>query len=275
MTDDKHTYLPAGFQQVDDVDDPNIYTQCLKLLDALPHFANYKRNSYGLLQLAPGDHVLDAGCGLGDDALRMAQLVGSDGLVVGVDSSAQLLIHALAARGDTTPAARFLRSDLINLPLSDASFQKIRVDRVLQHVAKPAAVLSELVRVLRPHGHLYAYDNDWHTFSIAPKHRDVTALLEAYWRESFVNSDIGGQLESLFTASGLEEVHAQPLTYTLTDFVVADQVYNLSKTAHLACRDGLISEQACKQWLNELMASDKQGLFRATLTGFAVVGTRR
>ncbi|HBZ56944.1 MAG TPA: hypothetical protein DEO88_16195, partial [Syntrophobacteraceae bacterium] len=35
------------------------------------------------------------GCGLGDDALRMAELVGPNGLVVGVDTSARMIEEAL------------------------------------------------------------------------------------------------------------------------------------------------------------------------------------
>ncbi|MEM6581304.1 MAG: methyltransferase domain-containing protein [Pseudomonadota bacterium] len=275
MTDDKHTYLPAGFHQVDEVDDPDVYSSCLKLLDTLPHFATYKHNSYELLELASGDKVLDAGCGLGVDVLRMAQAVGPTGLVLGVDSSEHLLSLARAERENTSSSAHFLLCDLSGLPLADASFQKVRVDRVLQHVARPAAALSEMVRVLATKGRLYAYDNDWHTFNIVPQHREVTALLEAYWRDSFVNSDIGCVLEPMFLDAGLSEVKVQPLTYTLSEFAVADQVFNLSKTAHLACRDGLISEEGCQRWLDDLHHSDRRGEFRARLTAYAVIGTKR
>lgn len=47
----------------------------------------------------PGEAVLDIGCGCGDLALRMAQAVGSDGRVVGIDVSEPMLAHARSRAG--------------------------------------------------------------------------------------------------------------------------------------------------------------------------------
>jgi ubiquinone/menaquinone biosynthesis C-methylase UbiE len=60
---------------VDNAEDSDAYSSCLALIDSLPYFSECKRTSYDLLRLRPGMTVLDAGCGLGDDAFRMAKLV--------------------------------------------------------------------------------------------------------------------------------------------------------------------------------------------------------
>ena len=60
-------------------------------------------------QLAAGERVLDLGTGTGAVAARAAQLVGSDGLVVGVDISADMLRAAqlrVAAQGLTKVSFR-------------------------------------------------------------------------------------------------------------------------------------------------------------------------
>src|SRR5580700_4261027 len=43
----------------------------------------------------PGEHVLDIGCGTGSTVLRLAEAVGPDGEVLGVDISEQQLALAL------------------------------------------------------------------------------------------------------------------------------------------------------------------------------------
>ena len=73
-------YLASGFADVDGRNDEGAYTQCLTLLDGLPYFQAYKHRSYELLDLAHGLSVLEIGCGLGDDCLRMAERVGPDGV---------------------------------------------------------------------------------------------------------------------------------------------------------------------------------------------------
>ncbi len=61
MADD----LASGFQNVDKTGQFEVYSSCLTLLDSIPFFAEYKRESYGLLNPSPGRRMLEVGCGLG------------------------------------------------------------------------------------------------------------------------------------------------------------------------------------------------------------------
>lgn len=83
--------LSTGFTDVDGAPDADAYSRCLSLLDALPYYREYRRQSYELLDLKPGVRVLDAGCGLGDDVFRMAERIGPGGCAVGLDASESLL----------------------------------------------------------------------------------------------------------------------------------------------------------------------------------------
>jgi ubiquinone/menaquinone biosynthesis C-methylase UbiE len=82
-------YLANGLTCVDGRDDAKPYADCLTLLDSLPYFREYKQRSYALLALEPGLSVLEVGCGLGDDARRMAEKIAPDGWIVGMDASAK------------------------------------------------------------------------------------------------------------------------------------------------------------------------------------------
>ena len=81
-------YLASGFKDVDEAEDLSTYSSCLALLNSLEFFREYKDASFDLLDLEAGMNVLEAGSGIGDDALTMAGLVAPDGKVIGIDKSA-------------------------------------------------------------------------------------------------------------------------------------------------------------------------------------------
>lgn len=51
----------------------------------------YTRPVLDLLNLKPGERILDLGCGTGELTLRLQELVGKDGLVVGIDASEDMV----------------------------------------------------------------------------------------------------------------------------------------------------------------------------------------
>ena len=267
-------YLATGFADVDSTAKSDCYSDCLSLLDSLPHFKEYKQKTYELLELGPRECVLDAGCGLGDDVFRMAELILPDGLVVGVDSSAKLVSKAKADERSAALPVEFHVGDLRKLPFSDHTFTRCRIDRALQHIPQPQVAISELVRVLKPQGILLAYDNDWGTFSITSQDKQVTRILENAWCDSFANSWIGRELRRYFGDAGLVDIGIHPSVSLISDFDTADQVYNLKQTTQRALAAGYISEIDASTWLAELRARTQSGSFVAALTAYTVVGRK-
>jgi ubiquinone/menaquinone biosynthesis C-methylase UbiE len=105
--------------------------------------------------LAPsaGARVLDVGCGPG----HLARLFAHRGChVAGVDRGRRLLRFARrwAAQGRETDARsiEFHRAAAERLPFPDNNFDLVTATTVVYFVAKPAAVLREMVRVTRPGG---------------------------------------------------------------------------------------------------------------------------
>ncbi|HMC68599.1 MAG TPA: methyltransferase domain-containing protein, partial [Mycobacteriales bacterium] len=54
-------------------------------------------NPFSLGRLAPGERVLDLGCGAGTDSLVAAEMVGGHGHVTGIDMTSAMLAKARAA----------------------------------------------------------------------------------------------------------------------------------------------------------------------------------
>src|SRR3989442_6909755 len=62
--------------------------------------------------IAPGERVIDVGCGCGDTTIALARRVGPAGLVLGIDISAPMLERAAeTARAAGAPNVRFENAD--------------------------------------------------------------------------------------------------------------------------------------------------------------------
>ena len=127
-------------------------------------------NSAGYLlpHLRPGMEVLDVGCGPGSITNDLADAVGPDGQVLGVDSSAEVI--ELARTGSPVTNARFAVQDVMDLDLPDGDFDVVHAHQVLQHLQDPVAALREMTRVARPGGLVAVRDADyaamtWHPAS--------------------------------------------------------------------------------------------------------------
>jgi ubiquinone/menaquinone biosynthesis C-methylase UbiE len=90
MKADFDTYLASGFRDVDTSSAVGKLVSCLRFMDGLTSFQDYKQESITRGGIGPGMSVLDVGCGVGFDVARISALVGRFGRVVGLDPSAAL-----------------------------------------------------------------------------------------------------------------------------------------------------------------------------------------
>ena len=120
-----------------------------------PGMNDEKRIARLLLALAPGDGVLDVGCGTGNFTREFARSVGPDGLVVGLDVSQTMLARAVE---DTRRAGleqiAYVRGDAADTPFVDQSFDAVCCFAALNLFADPQAALDSFTRVLTPGGRL-------------------------------------------------------------------------------------------------------------------------
>ena len=116
-------------------------------------------NPFSLGALAPGERVLDVGCGAGTDTLVAAQMVGTEGSVTGVDMTAEMLAKAgTAAEELGAENVELVEGEIERLPFPDGSFDVVISNGVIDLVPDKDAVFSELYRVLEPGGRVQIAD---------------------------------------------------------------------------------------------------------------------
>ena len=243
-------------------------------LAGTPFWRSLKAESLDALELAPGKRALDVGCGVGTEVRAIAARVAPGGATVGVDASEELLAVArsrLAAGGDDG-AVELLAARAEELPFADASFDAVRCERALQHVAAADAAVAETVRVARPGGTVCLVEPDWETLVFAVDPTAAGGDIAGVFMTSVPQPRIGRELAGHLHALGLRGVTVRARTAVMPTLTYADQQLDLTATLEAAAADGTLDHELVDAWLAEARARDADGRFLASLTFFIASG---
>jgi SAM-dependent methyltransferase len=161
-----------------------------------------------------GMRVLDVGCGSGDVTFLLADLLGAEGSVVGIDRDTAALavasgrtLHARGAKID------FVLSNLTTLPGSLGDFDAIVGRRVLMYQADSIAAVRALAANLRPGGVMVFQEHDTTMVPASldsfPLHRQATQWIQTMIQREGADLHIGFNLYRIFTHAGLVGVNVR------------------------------------------------------------------
>jgi ubiquinone/menaquinone biosynthesis C-methylase UbiE len=219
----------------------------------------YKRASFARLALAEGDHVLDVGCGTGDDARAIAALVRGVA-VVGIDRSEERVREAQAQTLGLPRPVEFRVGDAYTLPFEDASFDACRADRVFHHLVDPLRALREMVRVARAGGRVVVCDTDYDALIVeAGAGPALARRILQHHADRMESGRVGRQLPALLRDAGLRDVAVEAYAAVATAY--DEEVLKLRDKAARAVEAGVIAPADADRWAAALDAADRSGRF--------------
>jgi SAM-dependent methyltransferase len=156
--------------------------------------------------ISAGMRVLDVGTGRGDVAFLAAELVGDDGLVVGVDRAPEAIgLARERAEARLVRNVAFEEGDAADLAF-EAPFDALIGRYFLEFQSEPAQTLSRLLTCVRPGAIVAFQEIDWTGFRSVPPveiwDRCCELMLETIGATG-ADTRVGAKLPSIFAAAGV------------------------------------------------------------------------
>jgi ubiquinone/menaquinone biosynthesis C-methylase UbiE len=133
----------------------DLYIQ--KLIVSNPLMEPVYKDIIRAMELLPGSRGLDVGCGIGLQAILLAEAVDSDGHVIGLDITPKFLAHAkkIVEKAGFRDRVSFKIGDMNELPFDNNTFDWLWSANCVGYPARePLPLLKELARVVKPGGEI-------------------------------------------------------------------------------------------------------------------------
>ena len=213
------------------------------------------------IALQPGEKVLEVGCGGGALLPFLAAAAGDTGRVVGIDISPDQIVAANEACTGIGHAEAAVQ-DVHQLPYDTASFDAIIAIQVIEYVDQPAKALSEVRRVCSHSGRLVILATNWDTMFWNCGAPELTARVQAAWREHAPFPNLAAELRPLMAGAGFRIVRQAPIT-------IINNVYHEDAFAYWAARliiafataRKLISSADADEWMRAIQQAQTAGTF--------------
>jgi arsenite methyltransferase len=229
-----------------------------------------------LIAVAPGERVLDVGCGSGVVTRELARRVAPRGLAIGVDPSPALLAVAreLADHHGVGEHVDFRVGDARALPFADGDFDVAMAVTSLAHIPDGARAIPELVRVTRAGGRVGIFDRDPDSFIISHPDRALTRrIVAAFSDHASVDGWLARRLPGLLADAGVRDIRVRAFTPLERD-ASGFYAWYAVRAAEVAVESGAISAEERQGWLDAFRAEQAAGRSLAGMTQLFIWGTR-
>jgi ubiquinone/menaquinone biosynthesis C-methylase UbiE len=260
------------FNQIDETGSPEKYVNFLDTASGVGAVKAIKQRSFKLLDTKPKHHILEVGCGTGDDARMIAEKIGPEGKVVAVDNSKEMINEAQKRHKEKGLPLEFVVGDTTALDFDSEIFDGCHFDRLLIHVPDPDKAVQEMVRVLKSGGRLVAFEPDLETFVVNSSDHKLTRKILNFWCDNFQNAFIARHLTSVFLDSGLMDIYAEPRA-AIFDYNMSKELF-IHGTLERAQEANVITEEEARRWVSNLEKAHEDGKYFCANMGFIVSGRK-
>ncbi|MBC8073189.1 MAG: methyltransferase domain-containing protein [Deltaproteobacteria bacterium] len=184
---------------------------------SMPDVAEQWRDYFRLLDLGPGQRVLDVGCHQGDAIALLLSQHPELSRVIGVDRNEQKAGYA-QRRFQGDDRVEIVRADAVSLPFAESSFDWVFTADTLEWVSDPSTALHEIRRTLVDGGSALVIHTDFDTQVFASGDIGLTRRIVHDFTDGGRRGTIGRELYGLCTAAGFSRVEPSVRTFIGTSF---------------------------------------------------------
>jgi SAM-dependent methyltransferase len=162
------------------------------------------------IDIRPGWHAVDIGCGPIGILNLLSERVGAEDSVVGLEREPRFVTMArseIAQRGLRN--VEIVQADALSTGLQKAAFDLVHERLVMINVPAREALLQEMISLLRPGGTIVLEDVDDISYTCAPLHPSWTALLDVFHNAFHANGGnayIGRDLAGYLRDAGIKNI---------------------------------------------------------------------
>ena len=262
------------WQQVDASGEVDRLIRILEERGAIPELAELRSRWLDFAGVRPGNEVLDLGCGTGVVTWDLAQRVGEQGRVVGIDPSQHLIREAIGrAKGQGLKGrVEFRSADGADLPFPAESFDMVVASAVFSHIVAGLQVLAEMTRVARSGGVIVVFDHDIDTIVVNASDRELSRrIIHTYCDAYFTSGWAGRELYALFRQVALEDICVLPMVLSSTEFGAYWQQM-VERASTVAVKAGAVSQEEAEGWRADLEWKGGEGRFFGCRNYYCVRG---
>jgi ubiquinone/menaquinone biosynthesis C-methylase UbiE len=183
------------------------------LVEQAEVYAHEANELFDLIGVAANTTAIDVGCGVMGVLHLLAERVGADGRVVGLDREARMVQFGQQLAEQRGLAVEFIEADATATGLPDRAFDLVHARTLLLNVQNPEEILAEMMRIAKPGGVVAVQEPDASAWSCDPPHPafDILrgAILSAY-RRTGKDFSIGRRIARMLKEEGLDDVHVRP-----------------------------------------------------------------
>jgi SAM-dependent methyltransferase len=169
--------------------------------------------------IAPGQSVIDIGCGPGFASVDLANIVGSNGHVIGIERSERFIEHAKAlCHAHNLNNVTFQQADVMLDTLAVSNADSIWCRWLAIFVSDPALLVQKMAAALKPGGKLIFHEYvHYETYQSVPHSQALEQFVQqvmASWREFGGEPNVARDLPDYLAAAGCRLLETRPITFS-------------------------------------------------------------
>lgn len=209
--------------------------------------------------------LADLGCGTGMDAINLANMLGSEVRVIGVDHDAKLIDHAKAG-SDGISNVNFVQGEVYQLDFEDEEVSGVRMERLVQHLTDPQKMFREVYRILGKGQPVVIVETIWNSLTFYTQHVSIEAKICHYLTEEKVNNGwAGNKLTADLLANGFQDVKLQTFCMVTRSKEEANRYLFLDSILLEMFEKGKLSQAEFDEFQQTLKHLDETGCFLVSM----------